>query len=346
MFIRSCDFFIYNHACKYPLFVVIVILEQYFLFYIKIPKKINTFKKTVRRKMPHLYSIYDLYDIYGQILVKANQKITRTLGKPSIIIDPKNFQNEIPLSETSIAKDLKEIVSSGIYAVIFSDRADLDHVIEIAEKTKFVPEIIEELKRIKQNLPITYHHILAVSALSIKISLDLNYNPFEIAKIGFAHDLGKSRLPKEILEKDGPLSHYEFSIIQTHPLAEYILLSHYLKNPKSFIAYASFSHHERCDGSGYPRGIRRLNKYIQSLIPCDIFDALVSPRPYRSSPYTARAALDLLLDEARIGKIDRKYVLCLISYMRKCKPNLGNVVISDEKRDPPPLINYYGIRVE
>ncbi len=287
----------------------------------------------------------NLFDIYGNILIKADENITTTLIK-SITRNATSRESQIILAKTPIVKDILTAVSTGIYRTIFSNKEDLTPILKIVAKTKLKAPIIEELKSLKKCLPLVYNHLLIVTALSIKMSLDLkNYDPFQAAQIGLVHDLGKSRLPQDILEKRGPLTHDEFKMIQTHPSIEYILLSAYLKNTKSTIAYTSFLHHERSDGTGYPRGIQRLNKYVQTLIPCDIFDALVSSRPYRSGPYTARAALDLLLDEVKKGRLNKKFVICLISYMRREKINFKNVKIATQHRDAPPLINYYGIRI-
>ena len=218
----------------------------------------------------------------------------------------------------------------------------------IIAQTKISEPIVKELQALKAIIPLTYRHILIVSALSIKISLqlkDAGYDPFTAASIGIVHDLGKSRLPAGILEKTTPLTHEEFSVIQTHPIIEYLLISWYTQNKQTHIAKTSFSHHERLDGSGYPRGIRQLNKYIQLLIPCDIFDALISHRPYRSDAYTVRAALDVLLQEAKGGRINKKFVLYLISNIRKNKPRLKEIKLSEQWRDPPPLVNHYGVRI-
>ena len=125
-----------------------------------------------------------------------------------------------------------------------------------------------------------------------------------------------------------------------------MLVSCYLNTTKSFLARSALCHHERLDGSGYPLGIAKINNYVQTIIPCDIFDALISHRPYRSAPFTIRAALDLLLEESNKGRISKKFVKCMISYSRKDKPHYNDVKPSQIKRDAPPKINYYGVREE
>jgi HD-GYP domain-containing protein (c-di-GMP phosphodiesterase class II) len=287
-----------------------------------------------------------LRDINGEILLKTNQPITRETIK-QIVKDRKFDSNKINVSDSPIANDIISAISKGIYKTIFSKNSETKQLTKILKQTQLTAAILKELNDIKQTLPSTYDHILVVCALSIKICTDMNdpsFDPFKIASIGLVHDLGKSRLPAQILEKDSPLTNEEFRIIQEHPLIEYLLVSHYLNNPKSFIALAGFSHHERLDGSGYPRRIKQLDNYVQTIIPCDIFDALVSHRPYRNEPFTVRAALDLLLAESKKGRVNKKFVKCLISYVRKDKPHYKQVKISEENRDAPPRINHYGTR--
>ena len=289
-----------------------------------------------------------LYDINGTLLVKTDQAISEKVIE-EVIKQNKIESSQILLAQTNIINDIIEKINSGIYKTMFSDNKTSDKVIDILAQTSFAKLMIRELENLKLNLPGTYNHILVVAALSIKICLDLNteeFDPHRIAKIGLVHDIGKSRLPAAIIEKDKPLTHEEFKIIQTHPWIDHLLISHYLNTTKSFVAKAALCHHERLDGSGYPLGIAKINNYVQTIIPCDIFDALISQRPYRSEPFTARAALDLLLEESKKGKINSKFVKCLISYSRKDKPHYKSVNPSQTNRDAPPKINYYGVREE
>ncbi|MBU4304308.1 MAG: hypothetical protein KJ893_01570 [Candidatus Omnitrophica bacterium] len=109
-------------------------------------------------------------------------------------------------------------INTDAYKEVFFDKDILDQLYSIIAQTKISEPIIKELQALKAIIPLTYRHILIVSALSIKISLQLKdegYDPFTTASIGIVHDLGKSRLPAGILEKTTPLTHDEFSVIQT-----------------------------------------------------------------------------------------------------------------------------------
>ena len=287
-----------------------------------------------------------LYDINGNLLVKTGQEISEHIIE-QVIGKNKIKSSHVLLSQTNIIDDINKQINSGVYKVMFEDRENTKKVLRILTQTSFTELIVRELENLKIDMPDTYNHILIVAALSIKICVDLDnehFDPEQIATIGLVHDIGKSRLPAAVLEKESPLTHDEFRIIQTHPWIDHLLVSHYLNTTKSFVAQAALCHHERLDGSGYPLGIAKINNYVQIIIPCDIFDALISCRPYRSAPFTVRAALDLLLEESRRGKINNQFVNCMISYSRKDKPHYQDVQPSQTNRDAPPKINYYGIR--
>jgi putative two-component system response regulator len=99
----------------------------------------------------------------------------------------------------------------------------------------------------------------------------------------FLHDIGKIGIPERILSKPGPLTEEEWAIMRTHPIVGAQILS-----PVKFLAPALpivEAHHERWDGSGYPRGLRGeeipLGARIFALV--DAFDAMTSERPYRTA---------------------------------------------------------------
>lgn len=155
------------------------------------------------------------------------------------------------------------------------------------------------------------------------------------------HDLGKSRIALDILDKSTPLTTQEHKVLRTHPLIGYVLLHYYFgKNHKKY-DYSAYQHHERIDGSGYPLGIKTLNKYSQLIGVVDSLDALISERPYRSKPFSLRAAIDLLLEEADKGKFHKNLVRTLILYSRKAKPGV-KITIGQRGRDKAPAYNAYG----
>lgn len=100
---------------------------------------------------------------------------------------------------------------------------------------------------------------------------------------GFYYDIGKLRLPYELLWKSGKLTDEEFKIIQTHPVVGYALvrgleLDNHVKN-------AVIMHHERLDGSGYPYHMKgqKIDVYARYIAIVDAYIAMASPRSYRNA---------------------------------------------------------------
>ncbi|MDW7674904.1 MAG: HD domain-containing protein [Bacillota bacterium] len=139
-------------------------------------------------------------------------------------------------------------------------------------------------------------HCLGVSniawqlAIHLKMESQLNY----LAYGGLLHDIGKVKIPKSILHKQGPLTDAEKIVIQRHPIEGVHALA--LQNIKEEFQEIVLYHHERWDGAGY-LGIRGdnipLNSQIISL--ADAIDAMLSNRPYRA----ARSPLEVYADILR-----------------------------------------------
>lgn len=122
----------------------------------------------------------------------------------------------------------------------------------------------------------------------VKISLDLagilnvpEEEHIHIRRGALLHDIGKLAIPDHILRKPGPLSHEEWMVMRQHPLYGYVMLRSidYLKKA----TVIPYSHHERWDGSGYPRGLKgeEIPLYARIFMVADVYDALLEDRPYR-----------------------------------------------------------------
>jgi HD-GYP domain-containing protein (c-di-GMP phosphodiesterase class II) len=117
---------------------------------------------------------------------------------------------------------------------------------------------------------------------------------------GLLHDIGKLSVPQEILAKPGPLDDQEFAVIKEHPERGRELLNE-LGGFDEPVRRLVLDHHERLDGSGYPRGIAggALDLSTRILAVCDVYDALVSQRAYRP-PWSQEQALALLREQSGI----------------------------------------------
>ncbi len=130
----------------------------------------------------------------------------------------------------------------------------------------------------------TSGHQERVSKLACAITREMNLKEEEVEAIrviGLLHDVGKVNVPAEILTKPKKLTEVEFSIIKTHSQAGYDIL----KNIEFHwpVAEITLQHHERLDGSGYPRGLkdREMLLLAKIIAVADVVEAMLSHRPYR-----------------------------------------------------------------
>jgi diguanylate cyclase (GGDEF)-like protein len=123
----------------------------------------------------------------------------------------------------------------------------------------------------------------------------------------FFHDAGKVSIPPQILQKDGPLNPEEFKIMQAHPtLGEEICLK---LGPLEEVSPIVAAHHEKLDGSGYPRGLQAKDIPMLARIMAiiEIYDALRSERVYKA-PFSLEKSLEILRSEALAGHLDKGLV--------------------------------------
>lgn len=142
--------------------------------------------------------------------------------------------------------------------------------------------------------PYTAGHQRRVAVLAGEIAAEMGLDPERVEGIkmaGYVHDIGKISVPSEILSKPGKLSEVEMNIIREHPISGRDILKDVETDwPLDEIIY---QHHERIDGSGYPRGLKGDDILLEARILCvaDVVEAMASHRPYRPT-LGLEAALD------------------------------------------------------
>jgi putative nucleotidyltransferase with HDIG domain len=175
----------------------------------------------------------------------------------------------------------------------------------------------------------TEEHTRRVAALAVAIGEQFGLTPARLRALaigGLLHDIGKLSIPNSILQKPGALDDDEFAIIKRHPTHGHELLAE-LGGFNDGVARLVLDHHERLDGSGYPRGLiaDELSLETRILAVCDVYDALVSPRVYRGA-WTPERALVLLHDETGTG-FDAD---CVQALVRIVSP--GSAPVADRPR--------------
>jgi HD-GYP domain-containing protein (c-di-GMP phosphodiesterase class II) len=161
----------------------------------------------------------------------------------------------------------------------------------------------------------TEEHTRRVAMLAVEIGERLGLSPHRLRSLaigGLLHDIGKLSVPTAILQKPAALDDVEFGAVKLHPERGRELLAE-LGGFDETVERLVLDHHERLDGTGYPRGIsgNALDLPTRILAVCDVYDALVSDRVYRRA-WSREDALDLLrrdagsvFDERVVDALDR-----------------------------------------
>ncbi|NQF17135.1 HD-GYP domain-containing protein [Brevibacillus sp. HB1.3] len=198
----------------------------------------------------------------------------------------------------------------------------LDHFsnifFDVAEKSTKHLGLFRNLYVLEGADSYTYRHSLNVGILCSLIARLMKWDEERVAFMGiagFMHDIGKMRVPKEILLKPGKLSEEEFAIMKKHTVFGYEMIRE-MKGGTELLALCALLHHERLDGSGYPEQRKGDSIPIecQVLAVADMFDAICSDRVYkgRTSPFEAA---QLLWKEACNGILNVEIVAQFVRYI-------------------------------
>ena len=144
----------------------------------------------------------------------------------------------------------------------------------------------------------TFKHSVDVATMSMIIGRQYGLDKKEIRDIGIAgllHDVGKSKIPNSLLNKPGRLDENEFELMKQHSLFGFQILKEKHEFDET-IMRGVLQHHEKIDGSGYPLGVSRekIHPYARILAVADIYDALVTERPYKSA-FSGREAVEMIM---------------------------------------------------
>lgn len=179
----------------------------------------------------------------------------------------------------------------------------------------------------------THNHSVNVSLLSIALANRTGYPKVELADLGLAalfHDMGKSTIPLEVLNKPGEFSEEEWAAMRNHPTEGVLSLAELrgITNLPARMAAASFEHHMNLDYSGYPRLKTpwKLSLTGRILMIADCYDAMTSSRVYRREPMSPSKVLNIMF-----GKSGKSFDATLLKLFVNCVGivPIGSLVMLD-----------------
>lgn len=170
-------------------------------------------------------------------------------------------------------------------------------------------EIKLEISALKGLDVFTSRHVMGVVKKTSKMCQKMKY-PYEEMKkcvlAAYLHDVGKIKIPPEVLQKNGKLTNEEYDIIKKHTVFGYEICMEY----PNFRHLASIvrAHHENLDGTGYPDGLKKseIPEEAKLLKVADVFDALTQKRQYKDG-FKKSDALRMMKNDVKSGKMDKLY---------------------------------------
>lgn len=189
----------------------------------------------------------------------------------------------------------------------------------------------------------TYAHSMNVGLLCNVFADWLEFGEEEkktLTVAGILHDIGKTRVPLEIIQKPARLSEEEYQIIKKHTEYGFAILT---ENKLDYhIRYTALQHHERMDGSGYPLGLAgdHIDEYARIVSIIDVYDAMTSPRVYRGP--TCPFDVIQIFEEEGFQKYDSRYIL---TFLRRIAESYLNerIKLSDGRTGKLIYINVHAL---
>lgn len=162
----------------------------------------------------------------------------------------------------------------------------------------------------------TYKHSMQVGMLSYYLATWMGYSPkesYSIGKAGYLHDIGKSKISREILDKPGKLTAEEFEEMKHHTVYGYEIIRESMND--ELTALVALQHHERDDGSGYPKSLHeeQIHPYSHIASVADVYSAMTTNRVYQSKQQLLNVLRELY--SLSFGKLNGKPSHAFIQHM-------------------------------
>ncbi len=283
------------------------------------------------------------YDVSDAIQINESDHSKRIRSKPE-------FQQFVKTYEQNKQKTVDSIDS-----IVKGKSVTKEEIIDISNTVSQEFTTNTDLFEFLENIPIddvTYSHSLNVSVMAKAFGkwLDLSATDIDdLAVAGLLHDIGKTQIPKSILDKTDKLTQQEYEEVKKHPVYSYRLAQKL--NVNENILKGILMHHERYDGSGYPIGAKgkQIHLFGRILAIADIFEAMTSTRAYRSKicPFKVLDVIEsdsyVAFDPAIIGKILENIATSYIgSNVKLNTGQRGKIIFINNRHVAKPIIEVNG----
>lgn len=343
------------------------------------------------KKLGFSISVYDLKP--GMVLGEDIYYSGNLLLSKGAVIKPSYIQSILSRSISSVTVFAEkayyaEIISNPVERFYAETYENMANIIEGLKKglrvdtAKIFPileNILETVFNNKNSILLltgfkgksdyNYAHMIDVCIYSLATAKAMNLDYEDIVSLGMAailHDVGKIKIPDRIMLKKEGLTDREFEEIKKHSQYGYDILTG-TPGVKPNVCRTVLQHHERCDGSGYPRGLKgnEINTMAKVIAIADIYDALTSDRVFRKKvlPHEAAEYLYCISNTQIDSEITKEFLKNIAIYPKNCQVLLntnevGIITNSNENmpfrpivtvttdKDRNPLLIPYQMRLE
>jgi HD-GYP domain-containing protein (c-di-GMP phosphodiesterase class II) len=284
---------------------------------------------------------------YIYVAAKAKAKSAATApAERRVYHNVQTFQQALPAAKNA-HRQAKSVVT-GFYKTL-----QLGQSFDSSEAQKTVKQCVDSvianqeamlwLGLLKDVDEYTARHSLNVGLLSIILGRAEGLSRDELETVGLCgmlHDMGKSRIPLDILNKEGSFTNEEFEVMKTHTTLGYEILTQQA-DITTEVAEVAYNHHERLSGNGYPRGLpaEKIGYYTRIVAIADAYDAITSKRIYSPSK-TSLEGLRILIGAKGThfdSELIDRFVECIGIYPSGSVAELSNGEIGIVLPTPPEL---------
>lgn len=308
----------------------------------------------------------DVYALNGTLIALKNSIVDERM----MTLFQRHHIKTISIQKENIQKEEeKSIKEKYLYDEFYKLQEDMEQVVDeiIGKREEIkIEEIVKQLEHLivkegdsfdllkllftkGQESTCSYWHAIYVSVLSYLFGQWLDFSKEDrilLIMTGLFYDIGKCCIKSEILNKEGLLNKAEYEIVRQHTIKGYQLIKD--KNIDNRIKEAVLSHHERCDGMGYPLGTKEDNigQFARIIAIVDVYAAMTEKRPYRKRNFSPFEVVNYM-EQDGFGKLDSNYLIIFLSHIldayinRKVKLNnnvIGEIVFINKSNLSKPLL--------
>ena len=267
-------------------------------------------------------------------------------------LEQSNFQKELKIAR-KVHSRTRSYIDQALEDVRLGQAVNTDKakelVTEVADSITRSPHAMVWLTNMKERDEYTSIHCMNVCIMAVSFGRSLGLQKSELELLGLGgllHDLGKMRVPLEILNKPSKLTFEEFEVMKTHPMEGYKMLKEQNDLPLEVLDIVKH-HHERRNGKGYPSQLDgdEINNMTRIVAIVDVYDAITSDRCYHDAitPYDALKNMYEWVNEDFDKDMIEQFIKCLGIYPIGCVVELnmghvGIVVSASEKSKLRPIV--------